>query len=163
MTNVAKLRSATVADIPLLIELERTSPEAAHWTEKQYGELFRAPNEAPERLVVVAEGARRPATEGSSASLCGFLVARHLAPEWELENIVVAPSARRQGIGRQLLDAWLARARETHSSAVFLEVRESNAAARSLYEKAGFQQVGRRNQYYSHPAEDALLYRRSPV
>jgi ribosomal-protein-alanine N-acetyltransferase len=42
---------------------------------------------------------------------------------------------------------------------VFLEVRESNAAARCFYEKAGFVQTGRRKSYYTDPAEDAVLYR----
>jgi ribosomal-protein-alanine N-acetyltransferase len=89
----------------------------------------------------------------------GFVVARHVAPEWELENIVVAPAVRRRGLGQRLLDALLAAARETNSSSVFLEVRESNAAARCFYEKAGFVQTGRRKSYYTDPAEDAVLYR----
>jgi ribosomal-protein-alanine N-acetyltransferase len=44
---------------------------------------------------------------------------------------------------------------------VFLEVRESNAAARTLYENAGFEQTGRRRSYYTSPLEDAILYRRT--
>jgi len=99
------------------------------------------------------------AGQNPGAKISGFLVARHLAPEWELENIVVAPSARRIGLGSRLLNALLANARETDSEAVFLEVRESNAAARSLYEKAGFEPTGRRKAYYTNPAEDAVLYR----
>lgn len=83
-----------------------------------------------------------------------------MAPEWEIENIVVAPKVRRKGIGRQLVDALLAAAGETNSESVFLEVRESNAAARKLYESAGFQQNGRRKSYYSDPPEDAILYRK---
>jgi ribosomal-protein-alanine N-acetyltransferase len=71
----------------------------------------------------------------------------------------VAHSARRKGLGTRLLDALLAAARETHSTSVFLEVRESNAAARSLYEKAGFNQTDRRKSYYTNPPEDAILYR----
>ena len=86
-------------------------------------------------------------------------MAQHLAPEWELENIVVAPAARRKGLGKRLLEALLAAARETNSRSVFLEVRASNAAARSLYEKAGFEPTGRRKSYYTNSAEDAVLYR----
>lgn len=89
----------------------------------------------------------------------GFLVARYIAPDWELENIVVDPNARRRGLGKHLLDALLAKARETNSESVFLEVRESNGSARALYESAGFHQTGRRKSYYSGPAEDAILYR----
>ena len=98
------------------------------------------------------------AEEAGSAALSGFLVARHMPPEWELENIVVAPAVRRIGIGKQLMDALLFQAQETNSDAIFLEVRESNTAARHLYEKLGFRENGRRKAYYSNPTEDAVLY-----
>jgi ribosomal-protein-alanine N-acetyltransferase len=56
------------------------------------------------------------------------------------------------------LEALLDAAHQTKSS-VFLEVRESNAPARALYENAGFKQTGRRPSYYTSPLEDAILYR----
>ena len=154
------LRRATVADISSLMHLERQCPAAAHWNHQQYEQLF----QDDERLLVVAEESRliasAPPIAGANPAILGFLVARHLALEWELENIAVAPTARRRGIGKRLLHAFLADARETNSSAVFLEVRESNVAARTLYEKAGFEQTGRRLSYYTSPSEDALLYRK---
>jgi len=142
------IRPATLADIPSMLQLDRQSATAAHWTDEQYRQAFQS--EGPPRLLLVAE---------SSLNIVGFLVARHVAPEWELENIVVAPSARRKGLGMRLLGALLAAARETNSSAIFLEVRESNAAARTLYEKASFEPAGRRKAYYANPVEDAVLYR----
>lgn len=105
--------------------------------------------------------AQRQSGDSASASL-GFLVAHHLAPEWELENIVVSSSSQRKGIGRLLLEELFLRAREADNGAVFLEVRESNAAARGFYESAGFRQTGRRKSYYINPLEDAILYRRDP-
>jgi ribosomal-protein-alanine N-acetyltransferase len=90
----------------------------------------------------------------------GFLVARHVASEWELENIVVAASARRMGVGRRLLEALVAWAIQTKSESVLLEVRESNVAARRLYERLEFQEAGRRKWYYGNPSEDAILYTR---
>jgi len=142
------------------MNLERQCATAAHWTEQQYRQAFQS--ESVERLVLVAEASPPEASDSDKpGDLVGFLVARHLAPEWELENIVVAPKARRKGLGMRLLDALLAAAQETHSDAVFLEVRESNAAARTLYEKAGFLQTGRRKSYYTSPVEDALQYRRT--
>lgn len=141
------IRPATIADIPSMMQLDRQSPSAAHWADEQYRQVFQS--EGPARLLLVAE---------SSLDIWGFLVARHLPPEWELENIVVAPTSRRKGLGRRLLNALLAAARET-SSAVFLEVRESNAPARTLYKNAGFEQTGRRKSYYANPVEDAILFR----
>jgi ribosomal-protein-alanine N-acetyltransferase len=78
-----------------------------------------------------------------------------------LENIAIAPTARRKGLGLRLLSALLSAAREANSDSVFIEVRESNAAARTLYEKAGFKPAGRRTSYYTNPMEDAVLYRSS--
>jgi ribosomal-protein-alanine acetyltransferase len=156
------IRLATSADVPSIIHLERACVSAAHWTEQQYRQTFDSTR--AERLVLVAGTPFDSATDrvmvpGAGANILGFLVALHLAPEWALENIVVAPSSRRQGLGKQLLQALLAIARETNSESVFLEVRESNAAARSLYEKAGFELTGRRKSYYKGPSEDAVLYR----
>jgi [ribosomal protein S18]-alanine N-acetyltransferase len=133
-----------------MIRLERQSLTAAHWTEQQYSDLFAAKGEPPTRLALLAEA--------GSSELSGLLVARHMPPEWELENIVVAPTARRMGIGRQLMDALLFQAQQTRSDAVFLEVRESNMTARRFYEKLGFRENGRRKDYYSHPTEDGVLY-----
>jgi ribosomal-protein-alanine N-acetyltransferase len=147
-----------------MTRLERQCPNAAHWTDAQYRQMFQSAAGTLERLALVAEApppgdSLRDTTQGSGFGTLAFLVAHHLAPDWELENIVVVPEARRTGVGRRLLAALLSRARETNSDSIFLEVRESNAAARSLYEKAGFVQTGHRKAYYSQPSEDAILYR----
>lgn len=153
------IRLATAADIPFMLALEHASPNAAHWTEQQYLQLFQPERDAPERLVLIAESSLTGSTEDETSEMIGFLVALHVAREWELENIVVAPAARRRGIGRQLLDTLLTTARETNSASMFLEVRESNVAARGLYEKLGFRQTGHRLAYYVNPSEGAILYR----
>ncbi len=148
-----------------MMALDRASEAAAHWSEQRYQELFREGADAVRRLVLVAESAPELGSmTGTGKSVLGFLVAQHLSPEWELENIVVASAARRMGIGRQFVEALLEEARRVQSESllsesVFLEVRESNTAARALYETTGFQQVGRRKSYYSAPPEDAILYR----
>jgi ribosomal-protein-alanine N-acetyltransferase len=158
--NSVTIRPAAPADIPALIALERESATAAHWTEQQYDRLLQSHGEGPQTLVLLARESAPDPSSHATTGLLGFLVARHLSPEWELENIVVTSSARRSGIGTQLLDALLLRAKETNSDSVFLEVRESNSGARSLYEKAGFELTGRRKSYYKSPEEDAVLYRK---
>jgi ribosomal-protein-alanine acetyltransferase len=157
-----QIRPAIAADIPSIMRLEQSSATAGHWTEEQYRQAFQVGR--PERLVLVAEdwslaSARIESGENAGSGLFGFLVAQHLAPEWELENIVVAPTSRRKGLGKHLLEALLAAAQQTNSVSVFLEVRESNSPARSLYETAGFRPTGRRTSYYTNPVEDAILYR----
>jgi [ribosomal protein S18]-alanine N-acetyltransferase len=147
-------RAATISDLESLLRLERASPTAAHWTEERYRQALE-PSAGAERLVLVAE----EGNAGTAALLLGFLVAHHVGGEWELENIAIERSAQRHGLGRNLLDSLLTRARESNSRTVFLEVRESNSAARRLYERAGFELAGRRKAYYANPVEDAVLYR----
>jgi len=156
------IRPATSADLASLLNLERQCPTAAHWSEQQYKEIFRINESGPGRLVlVVDESAEEAAVEGGRASsrLPAFLIANQIGPEWELENIVVAPASRRKGLATRLFTTLLARAGETNSERVFLEVRESNEAARALYLRLGFQESGRRKVYYASPREDAVLYR----
>jgi [ribosomal protein S18]-alanine N-acetyltransferase len=144
------IRHATPADIPILVGIERSSPTAAHWTEQRYRRAIESGEE--QRVVLVLEESASP------RAIVGFLIARQIAPEWELENIVVAAHAQRNGHGKRLLQSLLAHAGDTHSTQVFLEVRESNLAARKLYETLGFQEGGRRKSYYHNLLEDAILY-----
>jgi ribosomal-protein-alanine N-acetyltransferase len=96
-----------------------------------------------------------------SGELAGYVVTWFAADEGEIANLAVAPAARRHGVGAALLDAALSEAGKRGTRQVYLEVRESNVAARALYERWGFSVVGRRKRYYRHPDEDALLLRRA--
>ncbi len=83
----------------------------------------------------------------------GFVAYRVVLDEGEILNLAVEAAARRQGVAAALLGAVRPLAAEW-----FLEVRESNVGARSLYERLGFALCGRRTRYYSD-GEDATLYR----
>lgn len=90
----------------------------------------------------------------------GFAVGRAVVGEAELLTLAVAPEARRQGLGRALLAAFEAEARDRGAQAAFLEVAADNAAAIALYSGAGYAERGRRPAYYprsGRPAADALL------
>lgn len=150
------IQNAIPRQIAEMIRLERQSPGAAHWSEEQYQQLFRGENDSLERLVLTAEE-----FDSKCSAIFGFLVARRIAPDWELENIVVAPHFRGKGIGTRLLEALFRRASQTNSESVFLEVRASNKTARSLYERLGFIETARRKSYYINPLEDAILYSKS--
>jgi ribosomal-protein-alanine N-acetyltransferase len=143
----AVIRLATPDDIDALLALGRESLTAAHWSRPQYEAIFQ-PTEPP-RLCLLAE----------NGPLQAFLVAQIASPEWELENIVVASPARRQGLGTQLLGGLLEHARQQHALTVLLEVRASNAAARALYRACGFVEAGSRPSYYQRPKEDAIICR----
>lgn len=93
-----------------------------------------------------------------TGGVAGFLLAWHAADELHLIDLVVAPSARRQGFGRALVNHLIEHARGSGARVVLLEVRKSNAAAVRLYEGAGFIVAGERPRYYSD-GEDALEMR----
>jgi ribosomal-protein-alanine acetyltransferase len=142
------IRPATLEDVPALVALDKHAVTAAHWSTEQYRAVF-SPNEIS-RIALVIE---------DRGTIQGFLVARSVALEWELENIAIAGPARRRGLGTRLLGEFLKAARSRGATAVFLEVRESNSAARRLYEKWAFAESGRRANYYLNPAEAAITYR----
>ena len=142
------IRSATPADLPAIIALEREAVSAAHWNETAYRDIFK--QDAPARIALVSND-QNGATQG-------FVIARISSQDCEFENIVVADSARRQGMGSTLLQALIAGARRRRAARIFLEVRQSNAGARAFYEKFGFALDGGRKSYYSNPVEDALSY-----
>jgi ribosomal-protein-alanine acetyltransferase len=159
------IRLATPADIPTILALEQICPSAAHWTELQYRNLLR--NEVLEsishRVALLAEGTFEeiPAIPiQTQPTLLAFLVAHRIDREWELENIAVAAISRRRGLATLLIQDLFRRARENNSHSIFLEVRESNQLAQTLYEKLGFKKSGLRKGYYQTPPEDAILYRR---
>ena len=92
--------------------------------------------------------------------LCGYAMLQQIADEWHLHNIAVNPALQGQGIGRFLLQEVKQQAQQLSLSIILLEVRESNSAARHLYQKLGFIEDGIRPKYYGVPGgerEDAVM------
>ena len=92
--------------------------------------------------------------------LLGYLVAMPGVGETHLLDITTVPLHQRQGCARLLLGALTAWSRLQQAEWLWLEVRASNQAARTLYESLGFQQVGRRRDYYPDQGarrEDAIV------
>jgi ribosomal-protein-alanine N-acetyltransferase len=94
-----------------------------------------------------------------SGVVIGYVIAQHALDEAEILNLGVEPARQRQGVGRALIQGMLAQLRAAGVATVFLEVRESNVAARRLYGALGFAHVGRRRGYYRLPPEDAVVLR----
>ena len=93
--------------------------------------------------------------------LLGYVIYMLLSEEAELLRIAVKEEARNKGIATSLLDVMRNKTRDEvkEVKSLFLEVRENNTAARKLYEKTGFVEVGMRKNYYSNPTENAVLYK----
>lgn len=89
--------------------------------------------------------------------VAGYVAFWRVLDEVHINNVAVHPDFRRQGLGRLLLRGALGSAWRLGARRATLEVRQSNLPAIKLYEEAGFREVGRRVQYYTHPVEDALV------
>jgi ribosomal-protein-alanine N-acetyltransferase len=93
------------------------------------------------------------------AEVLGWALTWIAADEVHLLDLAVEPTARRRGMARALLEAIVMDARANGGRLVLLEVRASNAAARSLYAALGFAQTDVRRAYYSDNGEDAVVMR----
>lgn len=130
--------------LPAVAALERICFPADPWS----AELFQAALDSPNTSVLLAQG--------EDGSVLGYAVLSVVLDEGNLDNIAVAPQARRQGVADALLSVLTGFGWE-HLACLMLEVRVSNAPAMALYEKHGFAAVGRRKNYYDAPREDAIL------
>lgn len=140
------IRPATSADCAALAKIDGLS-NPSPWSAKQ----FESAVESRTETVRVSE------TDGC---ISGFIVWQSVCGESELHLIAVAPEFRRQGIAAALLAQWFQTASVQQITRLFLEVRDSNEAAQTLYRKYGFTECGRRKHYYSLPdgrREDAVL------
>lgn len=94
---------------------------------------------------------------GENGVVMGYAGLTVVAGEGYINNIAVRQEYRRQGVASELLKVFLRFGKAQGLSFLTLEVRASNEAAKRLYMKHGFAQVGRRKNYYDDPKEDAIL------
>ena len=87
----------------------------------------------------------------------GLLLGRSILDEAELMTLAVAPEGRRAGTGAALLAAFEDRARARGAVTAFLEVASDNAAAQALYARAGWQNAGRRRDYYGGGVDAVVM------
>lgn len=138
------IRPMHAGDAGAVARIQAEAPEASQWDPLGYL--------AFDACVAEVEG-----------EVAGFAVSRGTAhDEAEILNVAVAPAWRRRGLARLLLAHLMIEATAPAAPrTLFLEVRESNSAARALYRAAGFTEYGRRPDYYSQPREAAILMRRA--
>lgn len=92
--------------------------------------------------------------------LAGYVGSQTVLGETDMMNLAVDPDYRRKGLGKELILSLIEALRQRGSRCLTLEVRDSNAPARALYEGLTFQEIGRRRNYYRNPREDALIYKK---
>lgn len=144
------VRALTARDLP---SFNTVLPD---WTPAQWEASFDASAHRWLALVQQVDGVEVPA---------GIAEYQQIVDEGHLLGIAIVPALRGRGLGMHLVQATLDTMRGSGCTRCLLEVRRSNAAAQTLYERAGFLLDGLRKDYYppqdSMPREDALLYSRA--
>jgi ribosomal-protein-alanine N-acetyltransferase len=146
---------ATPADLDSLVRLEEQS-FSAPWTRRMF-ETELTGNPFAQFWAARVRGA------GGEMELVGYICFWVVFEELRVMNVAVAPPWRRQGIARELLHQALRHGQRQGARRALLEVRASNLAGIQLYQLAGFRVWGRRQGYYSHPTEDAILMGLDPI
>ncbi len=136
-----EIAAATPADIPDIAAIERAC-FSVPWSEKAISDSMNA-----KTVFYIAR-------VGGNA--VGYIGASIVAGEGYVTNVAVSPEFRRQGIGEALLNTVIGK-HKCELEFLSLEVRMSNDAAISLYNKLGFKKAGTRKRFYEHPTEDAFI------
>ncbi|HEY5039532.1 MAG TPA: ribosomal protein S18-alanine N-acetyltransferase [bacterium] len=130
-------------DLPQVVEIEKISLPSP-WSK----ELFEEELKRDVAYYFVME------EEGEVAGYMGYWEAPQ---EAHIINLAIAPKFRGRGLGGQMIEYCLEFARKRGAGLATLEVRESNEAARKLYEKCDFRVVAIRKKYYSDNQENAVV------
>jgi ribosomal-protein-alanine N-acetyltransferase len=144
----ALLRPAVEADLGRVAEIEK-SCFADPWTKESFRSVLTG-------LPAIFQVAVPPPGD----VVRGYAIAFSVGEDAEILNLAVDSGFRGQGLAGKMLDVVLIELAARGARTTFLEVRESNEAARALYRSRGFVEIGRRKRYYRRPVEDALVLRR---
>lgn len=146
---ILKLRRMTAADIPALAEIE-TASFATGWPRTAFERELMGNTMARYLLLEEQQG---PA----DSCVLGFAGAWLLFDEAHVVTVAVLPERRRRGYGRLLVHGLVAMVRDLGMTVATLECRVSNDAARALYGRYGFYEVGLRRRYYADNGEEAVI------
>ncbi len=176
-----QLRPMREEDVDQVMEIAASLKEAPHWMRAAYLSALDLAT-TTRRIALVAEDELRQAPgsgsllaqesaqlepcpcktengldEPSNGGVVGFLIARVVAQQAELESIAVWGAEQRRGVGRKLIFAMIEDLKGAGVREVLLEVRASNERALEFYRSLGWRESGRRARYYADPEEDAVL------
>jgi ribosomal-protein-alanine N-acetyltransferase len=138
----------TYADLPQVIAIERRAFPTP-WSLA----MFVLELSKPSGICLAARRER---------AMLGYLVCSRYDTVWHIMNVAVDPDSRRTGVATALLEELMARVDDPQARYT-LEVRQSNEAAITLYERFGFRAAGMRRRYYQDNGEDAHIMWRTPA
>lgn len=148
------IREMKPSDVPQAVQIEQSS-FSLPWSEKSFSDAV-----ADANAVFLVADEHVVNSGGDEADIVVGYIGMYLSPpEGEISNVAVAEAFRGGGIGGALMAAMQEQAVRLGIEQIFLEVRCSNTPAIRLYEKAGFEEIGVRRNFYDLPREDAKLMR----
>jgi ribosomal-protein-alanine N-acetyltransferase len=137
------MRTMRERDIPEVLEIENLS-FSTPWSDTAFINEIHKPYSLTK--VAVLED-----------KIIGYICVNNIVDEGHFLNLAVHPDFRRRGIAKTLAEKVLKELRENSCRYIYLEVRVSNFEARKFYEHLGFRVMGMRKNYYTLPAEDAIV------
>ena len=143
----------TIDDMPEVMAMERELFPDDAWSPDMFASEL---TESAQRLYLVAENGQAGA--GQLIGYAGMLLTG--GPEADVLTLAVSPAYWGKGTGTTLLQALLDEAARRQCTQIFLEVREDNQRARSLYLRHGFAEIGVRRGYYQPAGVDAIVMRK---
>jgi ribosomal-protein-alanine N-acetyltransferase len=149
--SLYRLEPMRLEDIPAVIHIEHAS-FSNPWPKEAFIEEIRK-NAFSHPTIACPRSHER--------IVCGYSIPWIVFEELHIQNVAVHPLHRGRGLGRYLVEEALELGKRNACGVALLEVRESNAIARALYVSMGFREAGKRNKYYSHPQEHAIIYQKS--
>ena len=154
-SNHWNIRMATLEDLDLLVALEEVC-FSVPWSKKSFEAELKG-NQFSRILMV-------PHSEyGLEVQAIGYICVWMVFEEIRFLNLAIHPEFRRRGLATQLISEAIRLGREEGCCRGMLEVRESNHAAKKLYESFHFQEYATRKSYYTNPTEDAILMTLEPL
>ena len=137
------VRKMTMKDIPSVVEIEKEC-FSLPWSEKSFEDSL----SREDTLFLVCE---------DEEIVTGYIGLYLSFDEASVTNVAVASKVRKKGYGEALVEKSKELAKAAGAECIFLEVRQSNVPALSLYKKLGFEELGIRKNFYEHPVEDAII------
>ena len=155
VSGTLRIRRMQSEDLPQVFELDRNS-FSLPWPERSF--RFELENNEVSRCWVA-----ELLSESGAPLLVAIIVVWMIADEVHVATLAVSPEYRRQKIAQRLLAHTLIDAYHSGANSSFLEVRRSNQAAITLYQRFGYREVAVRRNYYKDNQEDAILMDLAPL
>ncbi|HQM54754.1 MAG TPA: ribosomal protein S18-alanine N-acetyltransferase [Anaerolineaceae bacterium] len=155
VSGTLRIRRMQSEDLPQVFELDRSS-FSLPWPERSF--RFELENNEVSRCWVA-----ELLPESGAPLLVAMIVVWMIADEVHVATLAVSPEYRRQKIAQRLLAHTLIDAYHSGANSSFLEVRRSNQAAITLYQRFGYREVAVRRNYYKDNQEDAILMDLAPL